>query len=145
MIKKTADADLRIFADLDITLTDTRFAALERNEALHNIALGEAANIQSITVEVGNSPYEGIVTIDNDAASVRVQLGELDMMRLRLDQMAFLGSHTFRVHPEDATWENFDRVIVARDRGRQAPPLPSSEEMAALLLREAAAREAAQG
>jgi hypothetical protein len=141
---KKIEADLRIFADLDITLTDTRFAALERNEPLGTIALAEAGTIRSVTIEVGSSPYQGVVTVDNEAASVRVQLGELDMMRLRLDQMAFLGPDTFRVHPEGAGSEGFDRVIVGRDRGRKAP-LPSSQEMAALLLREAEAREAAKG
>ena len=132
--------DASIGADLRITLTDDRFSALNDGELLDDIALGEVGNIVSISVRVGQSRCEGAVTIDSSAASVKVELGELAMMQLRLGWIAFLDSPTFVVLPEGAVWQAFDRVTVERQRGRQAPALPSEEDLVALLRREAECR-----
>jgi hypothetical protein len=59
-----------------------------------------------------------------------VDLGELSMMQLRLDRIAFLDSPTFVIVPADSPWQEFDRVTVERDRGQQASPLPSMEQWA---------------
>ncbi len=132
--------DASIGADLRITLTDDRFSTLQDGGNLDDIALGEVGDIVSISVRVGASRCEGAVTIDSSAASVDVELGELAMMQLRLGWIAFLDWPTFVVLPDGADWQAFDRVTVERQRGRQAPTLPSEEDMVALLKREVECR-----
>ncbi|GIJ49737.1 hypothetical protein Val02_66230 [Virgisporangium aliadipatigenens] len=130
-----------IESDLRITLTDERFAELEHAAALANVVLGNVGAIASITVRVGSSRCAGTVTINTSDGSVDVGLGELSMMRLRLERIAFLDSEAFVIKPDGAIWQEFDRVSVERDRGRQVSPLPSQEEWAVLLKLEAACTE----